>query len=137
VVPPTAPVALSLDVTNWSAVVAQLKLGGLVRELANNSIIEEASGDALKLVLNAAHASLLNRERETALAEALAQHLGHPVRISIRVGELTGETPAQERRRQQDERQQAAVAAIEQDPNVEALKQAFGARVNPASIRPK
>ena len=137
VVVPAAPSAASLSESSWSAVVAQLKLGGLVRELANNSVIEEAADDGLKLVLNAAHASLLNRERETALREALEQHFGRALRIAIRVGEAAGETPAQERRRQEDQRQQAAVAAIEQDPNVEALKQAFGARVNPASIRPK
>ena len=131
------PAAGTLAELNWSATVAQLKLGGLVRELANNSVVEEASSDAVKLVLNAAHASLLNREREGALREALEQHLGRELRIAIRVGDVSSETPAQERRRQQDERQQAAVAAIEQDPNVQTLKQTFGARVNPTSIRPK
>jgi len=135
-VPPPAAAPLG-GTGNWSEMVAQLRLGGLVRELANNLVIEEASGDTLKLVLNSAHASLLNRERETALREALEQQSGHTVRLAIRIGEASGETPAQERRRQQDERQQAAVSAIEQDPNVQALKQTFGARVNPASIRPK
>jgi len=135
--PVAAPVTLSAGDGSWGALVARLKLTGLVRELASNTVIEEIADDSLKLVLNDAHASLLNREREIALREALEAHLGHAMHIGIRIGEIAGETPAQERRRQQDERQQAAVAAIEQDPNVEALKRAFGARVNPASIRPK
>jgi DNA polymerase-3 subunit gamma/tau len=37
----------------------------------------------------------------------------------------------------QDEKQQAAVQAITDDPNVRALQEKFNARVNPASIRPK
>ena len=47
------------------------------------------------------------------------------------------ETPAKEKIRLQDERQQAAVQAIADDPNVRALQEKFNARVNPASIRPK
>lgn len=79
----------------------------------------------------------MNREREAALRQALEDFHGRPVKLSIRAGAPQGETPAQEKRRQQDERQQAAVAAIENDPNVAALKSQFNARVNPGSIRPK
>jgi DNA polymerase-3 subunit gamma/tau len=37
----------------------------------------------------------------------------------------------------QDERQQAAVQAIQDDPTVRAMQERFGARINPNSIRPK
>ena len=47
------------------------------------------------------------------------------------------ETPAQQKLRLQDARQQAAVDAIYNDPNVKALQQRFDARINPNSIRSK
>jgi DNA polymerase-3 subunit gamma/tau len=131
---PAKPVDANLS---WAEVVPLLKLTGLARELASNTTLESRTGDTLSLILNEAHAQLLNRERETALRQALEDYHGRPVKLSIRAGAPQGETPAQEKRRQQDERQQAAVAAIENDPHVAALKSQFNARVNPGSIRPK
>jgi DNA polymerase-3 subunit gamma/tau len=123
--------------SSWAEVVPQLKLTGVARELASNTTLESRTGDTFNLILNEAHAQLLNREREAALRQALEDYHGRPVKLSIRAGAPQGETPAQEKRRQQDERQQAAVAAIENDPHVAALKSQFNARVNPGSIRPK
>jgi DNA polymerase-3 subunit gamma/tau len=121
----------------WNEVVSALKIGGLVRELANNTALESQSEDALALVLDEAHAQLLNKEREQSLRQALESYYGRPVRLTLRLGRAEGETPAREKQRLSDERQQAAEQSIHGDPNVRALVDQFNARVNPASIRPK
>ena len=121
----------------WGEVVTQLGLAGLVRELANNTTLEPSDNGALVLVLEESHAKLLNKEREAELKQALEKYYGNPVKLSLRIGRPTVETPAKEKTRLQDERQQAAVQAIADDPNVRALQEQFNARVNPASIRPK
>jgi len=123
--------------SKWSDVVTQLGLAGLVRELASNTTLESSDNGAMVLVLEEVHGKLLNKEREAELKQALEKYYGNPVRLSLRIGRPAVETPAKEKTRLQDERQQAAVQAITDDPNVRALQEKFNARVNPASIRPK
>ncbi|HSD97957.1 MAG TPA: DNA polymerase III subunit gamma/tau, partial [Sulfuricaulis sp.] len=119
----------------WSEVVTQLGLAGLVRELANNTMLESFDNGAMVLVLEEVHGKLLNKEREAELKQALEKYYGNPVKLTLRIGRPAVETPAKEKTRLQDERQQAAVQAITDDPNVRALQEKFNARVNPASIR--
>ena len=126
-----------LDVDRWNAVVAELRLTGLARELANNTALETADEGSVSLVLDEACAQLLNKEREAALKQALESYAGRGLRLSIRVGAPPRETPARERQRTSNERQLAAEQAIEADPTVQALKEKFNARVSPGSIRPK
>jgi DNA polymerase-3 subunit gamma/tau len=70
------------------------------------------------------------------LGKALGDYLGEAVRLQIDVGEAAGETPADLRAKAAEERQRAAEAAIESDPNISAMQEAFGARVIPDSVRP-
>ena len=122
---------------SWSGIVESLKIGGIVRELANNTFLESQNEDSVNLVLDESRAQLLNKERESALKQALDTHFGKPIRLVLRLGSVSGETPAREKQRLSDERQQAAEQAIYADPNVRALVEQFDAKVNPASIRPK
>jgi DNA polymerase-3 subunit gamma/tau len=133
--PKAAPAQASRD--NWAQVVAGLGLTGVNAQLANNTVVESFDDDRLVLMLEESFAQLHNREREAALREALQAYYGKPVRLELRIGTPTAETPAAARTREDEERQQAAVAAIESDPNVAALKEQFNARVSPQSIRPK
>lgn len=125
------------DSGDWSGIVESLKIGGLVRELANNTVLESPVGDSVNLILDESRAQLLNKEREAALKQALDAYYGKPIRLVLRLGSVSGETPAREKQRLGDERQQAAEQAIYADPNVRALVEQFDAKVNPASIRPK
>ena len=126
----TAPSTAAFD---WPSVAATLGVSGLVRELALNLAFEKRSGDTLSFRIDAAMAHLYNKER----AEALGAALGQGVKLDIQTGVATNETPAQAQRRQSDARHQAAIAAIDADPHVRALKETFGARVNPAGIKAK
>jgi DNA polymerase-3 subunit gamma/tau len=144
--PPTSPVAAApaepapaADTGGpaWNTLVGQLGLVGLVRELAFNCALDAVEGQAWQLTLDPACANLLGKERETALQQALTGQLGHAVQLRITVGNPRTETPAREAARLRGERQQAAETAILNDPNVQALQQAFNARVNPTTVRPK
>lgn len=123
--------------SKWSETVSQLGLGGLTRELANNTTLESHVDGAMTLILDESRVQLLNKERENELKQALEKYYGGAVRLTVRAGRPEQETPAKEKTRLQDERQQAAVQAITDDPNVRALQEKLNARVNPASIRSK
>ncbi|MFQ5935566.1 MAG: DNA polymerase III subunit gamma/tau [Acidiferrobacterales bacterium] len=122
---------------SWADTVSQLNLNGLVGQIASNSILESYADGVAVLVLDESCAQLCNKEREAVLQEALERFFGAPVRLTIRIGQPMVETPAQERLRLEDTRQQAAIDAIYNDPNVKTLQERFNARVNPNSIRPK
>ena len=91
----------------------------------------------MQLVLDESRAQLLNKERESTLKDALEKYYGRALCIKIRTGRPEAETPATEKQRVREEQRQAAVEAIQTDPNVQAFQQQFNGRVNPASIRPK
>jgi DNA polymerase III subunit gamma/tau len=120
----------------WAELVERLSLVGMVRELANNTAMESQSEDEISLVLDESCAQYLNKEREAALKTALEQHFGRTLKFRIRTGRPPAETPAQQRARLGSEQQQAAVEAVNSDPNVRALREKFNARVNPDSIKP-
>jgi DNA polymerase-3 subunit gamma/tau len=134
--PPPATLPARADLP-WDQVVAQLSVSGLVRELAQHTVCEALEADAITLTLDQGYANLLNKDREQALREALAAHYGHPLALRISVGAPGAETPARARQRQQNERTQVAVEAIQGDPTVRTIQEQFGARINTASIRPK
>ena len=108
-----------------------------VLELANNTTLESYADGAMALLLEESHVKIFNKEREAELKQALEKYYGGPVRLTVRIGRPAAETPAKEKSRLQNEKQQAAVQAIAEDPNVRALQEKLNARVNPASIRPK
>jgi DNA polymerase-3 subunit gamma/tau len=121
---------------NWAEVVSQLNLTGINQQLANNTVKESFADDRLQLLLDETFANLHSREREAALKSALAAYYGREISLNLRIGRPQAETPAAERQRQSDEKQQAAVDAIASDPNIAAIEEQFDARVKRDSIRP-
>ena len=133
--PVTSP-ALSEESVQWAEIVDRLPVNGLMRELLNNTTLEYIDEKSIRLVLDEACAKLLSKERESALKQTLETHYGRPLQLTVRIGAPPVATPMQRKMRQRYEEQQAAVAAIDSDPNVQALREQFNARVNPDSIRP-
>jgi DNA polymerase III subunit gamma/tau len=120
----------------WSEVVAGLGIRGAAHQLAVNCAVAGLEGDDLRLVLDPGCAQLRSRNLEERLQQAVQQYCGRALRLSITCGVPPAETPAQERSRRAADRRQAAVAAIDADPGVSALRERFNARVQPESIQP-
>ncbi|NOZ10058.1 MAG: DNA polymerase III subunit gamma/tau [Gammaproteobacteria bacterium] len=133
----TQPVVGATQSTPWSQLVANLKLTGLLKELISHTHQESYQDGHLVLALDAAHAHLLNKERQAGLHKALAAHYATDIKLDIRVAAPTEETPAQQRQRQKDDTQNAAEAAISNDPTIQAVVERFNARVEPNTVRPK
>ncbi|MGE0483784.1 MAG: DNA polymerase III subunit gamma/tau [Gammaproteobacteria bacterium] len=129
--PRGAPVSL-----DWARTVDDLALVGLARELARNSALAGYDGRALELVIAPQFEKLAQRRHVDNLQTALAEHLGHAVRIEVRVdagGEL--QTPSQQRSAEQAERQRQAELTIDGDPHVQALRATFDATIEDVSAR--
>jgi DNA polymerase III subunit gamma/tau len=135
--PVAAASALPLTPQNWAAVVEQLGLSGIARQLAAHCAYAGRQGPQVKLLLDARSQSIRTPANEQKLAAALARHLGEPVRLVIEIAEAAPpDTPARERDRQAEERLASARAALETDPNIKALQSQMGAKIFPESVRP-
>ena len=122
---------------DWGAVVSKLQIAGLTRELALNTVLVGRDAETVHLVLSPDHAQVLSKQRETQLQDALCRYYGSPVRLSIQVGGADAETPAKRQSRHRAQQVAAAVEAIEADPNVQSLRETFGATVVEGSVRPE
>ena len=67
---------------------------------------------------------------------ALEHYFGLGLSVAVSPGDLNGETPAMERARQAQERQRAAVIAIEGDPLLQQLIKRFDGELDHTSIVP-
>ena len=123
---------------DWSQLVVNLGLAGAVRLLASNCAFLRREGNTVHLGLDRRSESLLTAQRKDALATSLSQHFGERLGVKIAVeaavGAETPETPVQEESRMADERMEAERQKLEADPNVQAMKDIFGAEIKTESI---
>ncbi|MBS1199371.1 MAG: polymerase subunit gamma/tau [Proteobacteria bacterium] len=132
---PAQPVP-DLDLSDWRAVVDRLGLQAAARQLASHLNFVALEGDVLRLALDARGEVLRTRLQEERLAQAVSGLAGRPIRLQLEVSHDAGRTPAREKERERQERLEQARLSIENDPTVQALKDRFGAVVQPDSIKP-
>jgi DNA polymerase-3 subunit gamma/tau len=121
---------------DWPSIVAALGLQGPAGQLAAHCVLVARSGDVVRLRLDRAGEVFRRPQLEQKLAQALAQHFGQPVRIEIAVSDAAETTPARQQAEAADARLKAAEQAIEADSNVRAMREIFGATVQPGSVKP-
>ncbi len=121
---------------DWLAVVAELRLGGMAKMLADHSELVLQTGEAVTLRVSEAHKHLLDRAYQDKLVAALRDKYGATLAVSFEIGAAAEQTPQQVRTRIKDARQAEAVAAIESDPFVRELVDQFGGQIDATSIQP-
>jgi DNA polymerase-3 subunit gamma/tau len=119
----------------WPELLSRLELQGAARQLAGNCQLVERDGRRFRFLLDPRAQSLHTRQQEERLVAALGKLVGGPVSVEIEVGDAQ-DTPARREEQVRDERLEQARAAIESDPNVKALRDRFGAVIQPDSIKP-
>jgi DNA polymerase-3 subunit gamma/tau len=120
----------------WSELVESLPVTGLTRQLVLHMSPAVWNDSVLELVIDVEQQTIYSKEREKELIKALRNHVEEDVTVTIRIDNPVAETPAQQKKRQAKEQQQAAEQSINTDPAVKKMTEAFGASVAPSSIRP-
>ena len=128
---PTPPVD-----EDWHALVARLPLNGMAKQLAQHCELSERTDLAIRLRLSPVHKHLLGKPQQDKLQSELQAFYGRPLRLEIDVAELETETPAARSRNLQRERQERAIASIEQDPFVRDVVDLFDASIDESTIKP-
>ncbi len=122
--------------SDWPAIVASLKLGGMARMLADQCELKSHDGNTMLLGLAEAHKHLLDKTYQDKLVAALKQKFGEQLKVQIELGAASGQSPVEVRARAKAEKQAEAVAAIESDPFIRDLVDQFDARIDPSTIQP-
>jgi len=121
----------------WTLRIEALGLDGMTRQLARHCAWMGETEGTVRLALETRTKHLLTEERRAAIQRALSAQAGAEISLSIEVGgETTMLSPAAAEEKRLIERQRAAEASIEADPEVRAFKEAFGATVRPGSVQP-
>ena len=123
------------DLSDWRGLIAQLKLGGMARMLADHCELQRAENNLLELAVPKAHGHLVEKAYSDKLQSALEERLGRKVRLRISIGG-NGQTPAVAEDQEKQQRLERAVESIDTDPFVRELVEDFDARVIDSSIKP-
>ena len=121
---------------NWETILANLNVGRFVKEFAKHCVLESLNESECRLILDPEKANLLDSDVTAKIETALREMFSRPLKLTIDVKTLATHTPAQQIVQAQEHRQQAAVEAIYQDPNVAYLQSHFDAQVLPETIEP-
>jgi DNA polymerase-3 subunit gamma/tau len=130
---PSRPTTRQFD-GNWTGLAEALGLVGLAAQLMQQSQLLEHDGLSFKVrvpIRPLAEAGTVTKVRD-----ALASYFGAPVRLSVEVGSIDGQTAIAVANQQRAERLDEARAALEADPFVQTLLTDFGGRIVPDSVKP-
>ena len=113
----------------------ELELKGPARQLASNCELVAREGSHFRFLLDERASALHTRQLEDRFTQALRQLVGESATVEIERGG-SGDTPARREEQARDERLEKARAALERDPNVQTLRDRFGAMLQPDSVKP-
>jgi DNA polymerase-3 subunit gamma/tau len=138
---PVSPISVAASTTaalttDWHGIVGAMSLSGLARQLAQHCELAEVCDAAVNLRLAPAHKHLLGRLQQDKLQAELQSWYQRAVKLNIMLADAEGETPVERQRGEQRERQDRAIAAIEQDGFVRDVVDMFDATIDEASIKP-
>lgn len=121
---------------DWHVLVESLNLTGMARELAQHCDLIARDQASCQLRLSPTHKHLLFKPAQDRLQQVLSEHFKCQLQLRIDIADMERATPAQAAEQARKERQDMAIAAIEQDPFVRDAIECFDASLIEASIKP-
>ncbi|MDH4275149.1 MAG: DNA polymerase III subunit gamma/tau, partial [Gammaproteobacteria bacterium] len=118
----------------WMDLITALNVSGMVRELARQCTWRGREGTRIQLAIKPGQANVATANTVERLQKALAAYYNSPIKLVIETLDDGAETPAQCEERERRARQQQAEEIIRADPNVRAMQEMLGARIE--SVRP-
>jgi len=123
------------EIGDWRELVNDLKIGGMARMLADHCELTRFDGNVLELSVPEAHRHLSEPAYNEKLQSVLRERFGRQLRLKIEIGG-NGDTPAAQADRENKEKLDQAIEAIDTDPFVRELVENLDAKVIDDSIKP-
>ena len=103
-------------------------------QLASRCNLQSVDNGLCLLLLDQSHAVLLSTNSEKQLAEVLARQYLQVKRVSVKLSEITEDTPADVNDRHRQEQHAKAIRFVEQDADVQQLIKQFDGKLDRNSI---
>lgn len=123
------------EASDWFTLVQQCHLSGISGNILANCVPASATHDAYELILDREQSALYSDDQQPKIAQALSETLQRPISVTVRIGTLPSESPAQRRRREKQQAIDELHHRFNNDPGVLALIAEFDARVDQESLQ--
>ena len=120
----------------WADLIERAELRGPVGQLARHASLIAIEEKTVRLALKPTHEHFAVAPMLALLEQRLGTALGREVKVKVERDMGGAESPAEQRMRADNVRQQAAEDSVRADPFVQSVIDTFGARVIPESVRP-
>jgi cell fate (sporulation/competence/biofilm development) regulator YlbF (YheA/YmcA/DUF963 family) len=128
---------LDISSTNWKGVFDQLKLDPGTKQLASHCSFIKSDESVIYLSMPSEKLNVFSGKHRKQLQDALSFHLNTQCNLFLEEGGYSEESPNQIKEEEKRKELKQAQREIEQDPNVQSLVEAFGAKVVESSIEPR
>ena len=135
-VPVTSTAAATIEIADWPAFVAGMKLSGIALQLAAQTELKSVAGNELLLTVPEASRHLTDKAYADKLKAALDEALRRRVRLRFDIGGASTASLAVLEKRERAEAQSKTEAAFRDDPFVQDVLSRFDAKIKPDSIKP-
>ena len=115
----------------------QLKLDPGTKQLASHCSFIKSDETVIYLSMPSEKLSVFSGKHRKQLQDALSSHYNTQCNLFLEEGEYSEESPNQIKEEEKRKELKQAQRAIEADPNVQSLVEAFGAKVVESSIEPR
>jgi DNA polymerase III subunit gamma/tau len=132
----TSPATAPIEIADWPAFVAGMKLSGIALQLAAQTELKSITGNELLLTVPEASRHLTDKAYADKLKAALDEALGRRIRLRFDIGGAPTASLAVLEKRERAEAQSKTEAAFRDDPFVQDVLSRFDARIKPDSIKP-
>lgn len=130
------PSAPNHEIQDWAGIITQLKLTGLTLNAVENAEFISRNGREVTLRVAKGHQSLFTPTILARAETALAEYYQSPIKIILNSEESIQASPAQQKERATQKKQQNAEVALHNDPLFQQLQQEFSAELVKNSIVP-
>lgn len=121
---------------DWIRVSHQSPIRGMTRNIALQCTFGSRTETHIHLLIDPQYIDLLNDSHQSRIEQGLSETLTSAVKVQIKAGSSTDETPAAWQQRLKGERMDAAREALRNDENVKRWVTEFGATLEEDSIKP-
>jgi DNA polymerase-3 subunit gamma/tau len=127
---------ISNEKSDWANIIQQLKLTGLALNAIENAEFIAKEGREVTLRVAKGHQSLFTPTTLNRIETALANYFQSPVKIMLNSDDRVHASPAQQKEKATQQKQQKAEVALHNDPLFQQLQQEFSAELIKNSIVP-
>lgn len=130
------PSIINNETSDWATIIQQLKLTGLTLNAIENAEFIAKEGREVTLRVAKGHQSLFTPTILTRIETALAGYYQSPIKINLNSEKAVQTSPAQQKERATQQKQQKAEVALHNDPLFQQLQHEFSAELIKNSIVP-